>query len=208
LLSLGTIGQDKDTITQARKLASEYFTRDDASAVESELFEPMLKIVAYNGSHQDYAKIESLWQRSKTPERKQSCLMALSMFQDPALIKKSLKMSLTSKVEKQDAPLLVAAIMEQPAGRGLAWEFVRKHIIRIALRFPEHLMLNLVMAMNALSTQQQLNEVRAFFKKHPVPSQARGINKIIEAIQIRVSFRRHNDLAKTLQSLKFSSADQ
>jgi len=51
-----------------------------------------------------------------------------------------------------------------------------------------------------LGEQQQLDEVKAFFKKHPVPSQARGINKIIEAIEIRVAFRRHNDLAKTFKS--------
>jgi puromycin-sensitive aminopeptidase len=205
LLTLGTLGQDKEIIAQARKLANEYFTNDDASAVESELFEPMLRIVAYNGNREDFAKIESLWQRSKTPERKNSALMALSMFQEPDLIEKTLKMSLTSKVERQDAPLLVAAIMEESAGRGMAWEFVRKHIIRIAWRFPEHLMLNLVMAMNALDTQQQLDEVRDFFRKHPVPSQARGINKIIEAIEIRVEFRRHNDLAETLQSLELAS---
>jgi puromycin-sensitive aminopeptidase len=205
LLTLGTLGQDKDIIAQARKLANEYFTHDDASAVESELFEPMLRIVAYNGNREDFGKLESLWQRSKTPERKNSALMALSMFQEPDLIEKTLKMSLTSKVERQDAPLLVAAVMEETAGRGMAWEFVRKHIIRIAWRFPEHLMLNLVMAMNALDTQQQLDEVRDFFKKHPVPSQARGINKIIEAIEIRVEFRRHNDLAKILQSLEVAS---
>jgi puromycin-sensitive aminopeptidase len=208
LLTLGTIGQDKEVIEQARKLANEYFTNDDASAVESELYEPMLKIVAYNGNHEDYEKIEALWQRSKTPERKQSTLMALSVFQDPVLIEKTLKMSLTSKVEKQDAPLLVAAIMEERSGRGMAWEFVRKHIIRIAWRFPEHLMLNLVMAMNTLDTQQQLDEVRAFFQKHPVPSQARGINKIIEAIEIRVAFRRQNDLAKTFQSLELATTNQ
>jgi puromycin-sensitive aminopeptidase len=201
LLTLGTIGQDKETIDQARKLANEYFTHEDAAAVESELYEPMLKIVAYNGNHQDYAKIKSLWQRSKTPERKQSTLMALALFQDPVLIEKTLKMCLTSTIERQDAPLVMAAIMEGRAGRGLAWEFFRKHIIRIAWRFPEHLMLNLVMAMNALGEQKQADEVRAFFKKHPVPSQARGINKIIEAIEIRVEFRRHNNLAKTFNSL-------
>jgi puromycin-sensitive aminopeptidase len=201
LLTLGTIGQDKDTIEQARKFADEYFTHEDSTAVESELYEPMLKIVAYNGNHQDFAKIRALWLRCKTPERKQSTLMALAMFQDPVLIEKTLKMCLSSAIEKQDAPLVMAAIMEGRAGRGLAWEFFRKHIILIAWRFPEHLMLNLVMAMNALGEQQQLDEVRAFFKKHPVPSQARGINKIIEAIEIRVHFRKHNDLAKTFNSL-------
>ncbi|MDR3615297.1 MAG: M1 family metallopeptidase [Candidatus Obscuribacterales bacterium] len=201
LLTLGTIGQDKETIDQARKLANEYFTHEDATAVESELYEPMLKIVAYNGNRQDFAKIQALWRRCKTPERKQSTLMALAMFQEPALIEKTLKMCLSSAIEKQDAPLVMAAIMEGRAGRGLAWEFFRKHIILIAWRFPEHLMLNLVMAMNALGEQQQLDEVKAFFKKHPVPSQARGINKIIEAIEIRVAFRRHNDLAKTFSSL-------
>jgi puromycin-sensitive aminopeptidase len=208
LLTLGTIGQDKETIDLARKLANEYFTHEDAAAVESELYGPMLKIVAYNGNRQDFAKIRALWQRCKTPERKQSTLMALAMFQEPALIEKTLKMCLSCAIEKQDAPLVMAAIMEGRAGRGLAWEFFRKHIILITWRFPEHLMLNLVMAMNALGEQQQLDEVKAFFKKHPVPSQARGINKIIEAIEIRVAFRRHNDLAKTFSALNLAETKQ
>ncbi|MFX4914387.1 hypothetical protein ABTC20_19430, partial [Acinetobacter baumannii] len=54
LLTLGTIGQDKETIEQSRKLANEYFKNPDATAVESELYEPMLKIVAYNGNRQDF----------------------------------------------------------------------------------------------------------------------------------------------------------
>jgi len=201
LLTLGTIAQDKDTIDQARKFAQLYFAHDDATAVETELYEPMLKIVAYNGNQQDYEKVEALWQRSKTPERKQSTLMALASFEDPALIERTLKMCLTSKIERQDAPLVMANIMEDRGGRGLAWEFFRKHIIHIALRFPDHLMINLVMAMNALGTQQQLDQVKAFFKKHPVPSQARGINKISEAIEIRVNFSRHNDLAKVFNAM-------
>jgi puromycin-sensitive aminopeptidase len=196
LATLGTLGQDKEVIEQARKFAGQYFANDDAKVVESELYEPMMQIVAYNGDRQDYDKIEALWQRAKTPERKQSTLMALAMFQDPVLIEKTLKMCLTSKIQKQDAPLVMAAIMDDRGGRGLAWEFFRKHIIRIVLRFPDHLMINLVMAMNALGTQQQLDEVKAFFKKHPVPSQTRGINKIIEAIEIRVNFSHKNDLAK------------
>ena len=127
--------------------------------------------------------------------------MSLAMVQDPILIKKTLNMCLSSAIEKQDAPLVMAAIMEGRAGRILAWEFFRSHILLIVWKFPEHLMLNLVMSMNALADQRQLDEVRAFFKKHPVPSQARGINKIIEAIEIRVDFRKHNDLAKTFASL-------
>jgi hypothetical protein len=56
------------------------------------------------------------------------------------------------------------------------------------------------MAMNALGTQPQLDEIKAFFKKHPVPFQVRGINKIIEAIEIRVTFSRLNYLAKIFSS--------
>jgi hypothetical protein len=48
------------------------------------------------------------------------------------------------------------------------------------------------MAMNSLATEQQLSEVQAFFRKHPVPSQSRGINKIIEAIEVRVAFRQRS----------------
>jgi puromycin-sensitive aminopeptidase len=201
LLTLGTIGQDKETIEKARELAKKCFDDPETKAVAPDLFAPMLKIVAYNGDLSDYEKIESLWHSAKSPEREHSALMSLSMFRDSDLIKKTLKMTLTNKIEKQDAPEVFAAVMATRDGRGPAWEFFRKHIIHIAWRFPDHLMCDVVMAMNSLATERELKEVRAFFKKHPVPSQSRGIDKIIEAIEIRVAFRQHSILANSFTPL-------
>jgi puromycin-sensitive aminopeptidase len=192
LLTLGTIGQDKETIENARALFKDYFAHDKDTAIDAELIDPIIKIVAYNGDAADYARIEALWHRAQSPEREQSALMALALFQEPVLLHKTLKMCLTEKVRRQDGPQLMAAIMETPAGRGLALDFFRKHIIHIAWRFSGHLICNIVMGMNSLATDQQLDEVQAFFKKHPVPSQSRSISKIIEAIQVRVAFKQRN----------------
>jgi hypothetical protein len=195
MLSLGTIGQDKVTIDEARALSEKFFDHEVDTRIDAELVDPIIKIVAYNGNASDYAKIEKLWRCAKSPEREHSALMALGLFQDPVLIKETLKMCLTDKIHRQDAPELIAAIMETRAGRGVAWEFVRKHIIHIAWRFSEHRLYDIVMAMNTLASEQQLAQVQTFFRKHPVASQSRGINKIIEAIEVRVAFRQRSGTA-------------
>jgi puromycin-sensitive aminopeptidase len=202
MLTLGTIGQDRHTIEEARALAAKIFAHDVDPALDAELIDPVIKIVAYNGNANDYAKIEKLWQEAKSPEREQSALMSLALFRDPLLMQRTLKMSVTDRVRRQDGPQLIAAVMETQAGRCVAWEFVRKHIIRIAWRFSCPRLFNIVMAMNSLATRDQLAEVQHFFKKHPVPSQSRGISKIIEAIEVRVAFRQRtgNELSSWLMA--------
>ncbi len=189
LLMLGTLGQDKETINEARALAKQLFSDKGQTTIDSEFIEPVLKIVAYNGNATDYTNIEAFWQQAKTPEREQSAMMALALFQDPVLIQRTLKMALTDKVHRQDGPRLIATTMSTRAGRDVAWAFVRKHIVHIAWRFSGQRLFDIVMAMNSLGTDRQLAEVRSFFRKHPVPSQSRGIDKIIEAIEVRVAFR-------------------
>jgi puromycin-sensitive aminopeptidase len=190
LFMLGTIGENRGTIEEARALIKKY--KSDSPVVDAELVDPMVKIVAYNGNEADYQFIESLWQGAQSPECQTSILMALGMFQDPKLIERTLKMCLTDKVRRQDAPDLIAEIMETRAGRTVALDFFQKHILHIAWRFPPMLVRKIVISMNSLATEEQLAEVKHFFQKHPVPSQSRSINKIIEAIDVRVSFRRRN----------------
>jgi puromycin-sensitive aminopeptidase len=192
MLTLGTIGQDKSTIEEAREVAEKIFAHDRNAKIDSELIDPVIKIVAYNGDVQDYSKIETLWHQAKTPDRELSALMALALFRQPELMQKTLKMCLTDQVRRQDAPQVIAAVMEQRDGRGAAWEFFHKHIIHLVWRLSGQRLFNIVMAMNSLATEQQLSEVQAFFRKHPVPSQSRGINKIIEAIEVRVAFRQRS----------------
>ena len=190
LSTLGTIGQDKEIIREARSLAEKYYT--NADAIDADLVEPMIDIVAYNGNATDYSKIENLFTKANTPEQRHTALMALGMFQDPALLQNTLKMSLTNRVQKQDGPDVIAEIMGLRAGRQLGWHFTRKHIIRIFWRFPEHTLRKIITAMNALSTEQDLAEVKAFFKKHNDPTQTQSIEKIIEAIEVRSRFRKRS----------------
>ena len=189
MLAMGTIGQDKATISEARAIAKRIFAHDPSLKINADYLDPIIKIVAYNGDLDDYAKIEELWQQAKTPERQGSALMALGVFRDPELIHRTLKMCLSDKVQRQDGTNLIASVMETRAGRGIAWDFFRKHILHIAWHFSSDRLYNIVMAMNALSTEKQLSQVQAFFTKHPVPSQSRGISKIIEAIEVRVAFQ-------------------
>jgi puromycin-sensitive aminopeptidase len=215
ILTLGTIGQDKATIEEAHVLAEKIFAHDQNANIDSELIDPLIKIVAYNGNAQDYSKIETLWHQAKTPDRELSALMALALFRQPELMQKTLKMCLTDQVRRQDAPQVIAAVMERRDGRGAAWEFFHKHIIHLVWRLSGQRLFNIVMAMNSLATEQQLSEVQTFFRKHPVPSQSRGINKIIEAIETRVEFRQRSGYElstwlaanATAQTIKISSGN-
>jgi hypothetical protein len=208
LTMLGTLGGDEETIDEARVLFKKFLAK--SNAIDPQMIEATVTIVAYNGNVSDYDNIESAWQRAEQPEVKRTCLMALAMFRQPELVQRTLKMSVSHLVAREDGPALIAQVMDQSSGRDIAWHFVRKHLIRIAWRFSVHNMREIVIAMNSLDTKQQLAEVEGFFKDHPAPSEARSIKKIIEAIQIRVAFRQRSgsELSSRLSTIAHSMASR
>ena len=93
LEALGTCGQDPETISEAQKLFLKYV--DDQTAIDPDLVDAVLNIVAYNGDEAEYEKITTLWHNAKSPEREHDALFALHSFSQPALIQRTLSMCIT-----------------------------------------------------------------------------------------------------------------
>jgi puromycin-sensitive aminopeptidase len=187
--ALGTIGQDKDTIEEARALFKSYVK--DRSKVNPDLVETILDIVAYNGNAADYAAIETLFHTAKTPEEEHDALMSLSAFRDHDLIQRTLNMTMTDQVRTQDAPTLVGKIIDTAAGRAQGWQFVMAHWKQMTDRFTEHNLPKIIAGAGSLSTVEECNQLKAFFKANPLPSHPRRIAKTIESVEINVAFKEH-----------------
>lgn len=185
--AMGTIGEDKTTIGEARTLFNKYLT--DSSAVDPDLVDTMIGIVAYNGGPSDYAKIEKLWHSAKTPEREKGALLSLGLFREPELIQKTLSLALSNQVRTQDAPNLVSVIVDSVAGRHPGWNFLMKNWRQVTERITTHQMPHIVGAVTALTTADELSQVKTFFKENPLPEASQRVAKTIEHIEVNVAFR-------------------
>ncbi|MGH9553209.1 MAG: ERAP1-like C-terminal domain-containing protein, partial [Terriglobales bacterium] len=201
--AMGTIGQDKDTIAQARELFKKYLA--DKSAVNKDLIPPILNTVAYNGNEQSYKQITALWQAARTPELEKRSLMSLGLFRPPVLIEKTLAMALTDQVRTQDAPNLIGEVTSTVDGRKMGWQFTQAHWHLISERFAPHMVPRIIGAASALNTNDEAEQLKSFFKSNPTPFGTRTIAKTIEEIEANAAFRQRS--GEALSSWLASNTD-
>ena len=83
----------------------------------------------------------------------------------------------------------MAAVMRNPAGTKVGWEFIKQHWTDINKKLSDALQLSLVKATDAICDGQQRDEVQRFFGEHPVPGSDRDLAQALEKISICIDAR-------------------
>ena len=111
-------------------------------------------------------------------------MYALAATRDPALIARVLQMSIGPDVRSQDTVHLVAAVASYPAGRDLAWAFVREHWTLFVDRYGAggFAFTRLVRIASGFFTDDALDEINAFFDAHPVPAAEHALSRVKEEV--------------------------
>ena len=184
LSAMGTLGEDKSTIEEARKKFSVYV--DTPEKLEPNLYDAIVGIVAYNGSDEDYELLEKCWRSASTPDAKIRNLMALADFRRQKLLSRTLNLALSSEVRTQDAPHLVLHLMARPAGRSLGWSFVKTHWTEMENRFPAHLFPRIVKGAYSFVSPEQSADLEKFLSQHPMRTGRRVTAKVLERVKLNV----------------------
>jgi aminopeptidase N/puromycin-sensitive aminopeptidase len=98
------------------------------------------------------------------------------------LIDRTLKASLTPAIRTQDAPYIIAATLRNPAGRTVAWSFVREHWAEIDKMMIGFSAGTVIGATGSFCDAEQEAQVTDFFAAHPVPSAERTLKQSQERI--------------------------
>jgi len=81
-----------------------------------------------NGDAALYDKLMAKMQANGTSlENYYLYFQTLSKFRDPKLLERTLEFAISPSVRSQDTLGMIAAVMRNPAGGNLAWDFVRAH---------------------------------------------------------------------------------
>lgn len=162
-------------------------------------------IVAEHGGAREYAQLLKIYRGAGLQEERVRVLRALTQFQQPALIRRTLQLALSPHVRRQDAYAILGGFGGNRVGRPIAWAFVKAHWRELVRRYASgglNLMTRIVEgAGGGFTTAVELADAQRFFKTHPVPGTERAMQRTLENIRITLRWARQDaaDIAAWLQ---------
>jgi aminopeptidase 2 len=181
---LGTYGQDKETIKEARDLFEKY--RKDHQSVGVNITDVVFDIVAYNGGIKEYEEMLALYRAAQNPEDKNRALFILSHFRNDQLAKRTLAFAMSKEVRLQDGLSVISGVAAQKETRAVGWPYIKEHWAAIVARFPENRLKSLTHAGATVETRAQEADVRNWFAAHPIPKAQSGIARMNEGMNLRL----------------------
>ena len=181
---LGIMGGTGDPAVtrRAKELAEQYLA--NPSAIPPTLVRQVLQVAAASGDAALYDRyLANLTATSGRPEEYNRVLNALTAFQEPALVKRTLEYALSDAVRSQDAPTLIAGSLVS-SQKNLAWEFVRERWPAIIGKLGVFQGVPAVVgSLGGFCDRAKAEEIRAFFARNPMPAAARLLQQSLERIE-------------------------
>ncbi len=177
---LGVIGHDPTVLAKARELAKSYL--ENPASVDPDLVSTVLGLAAIDGNQELYDEYLARDNIAKTPENYDRYLYALTDFCFSSLVKRTLEHAMSPNVRSQDVASLISAVMQNPAGRELGWDYVKIHWLPLANKMPTYGGVGLINATGSFCSSRDRNDVQQFFNRQSVPGGQRALKQALETI--------------------------
>ena len=189
--ALGYYARDPEALEQARKIAEKALA--DPASVDSELGGVAFALAAVNGDSAFYDRVMAAWKGAKSPEQYYTFLFTLARFDDPKLLERTLEFAVSPDVRSQDALQLVGAVMDNPAGEKLTWDFIQSHWDAIAKAGGPFASAEVVQATSVFCDAGMRDQVTEFFSAHKVEAAERSYKQSIERINNCIDLKSHQE---------------
>jgi puromycin-sensitive aminopeptidase len=188
--ALGRLGNDPATQAQAMTLYKE--SKQNAEAVDPNLTPALVSIMAFTGDAARYDTFIEQFRKSSTPQEERRYLFSLAAFRQPALLDRTLRMTLNGEIRVQDAPFVVSAVMSSVYGREQGWHFVKTNWDQMDSRFPKQSLRRMCGGITGLCTSELEQDVREFFSTRKIDLGGKTLEQYFEQLRIAVAFRERN----------------
>ncbi len=195
---LGLFG-DQDVIRFCRQNFQSYLK--DPAKVAPDLRGPTFAVVMRNGDATTWEQLHSLGLKTASTEEKQTFYEALAFSTDPALIKKTLALTLTDELPTSRAVYLLSKVARESGHSEMAWQFALANQKLLAEKvdalgantyFPGLFLL--------FSDPARIDELKSFAQKYLGEASARPVATAADEIQFRHEFRQR--LSQQIDALK------
>ncbi len=187
------LGEAKDpaAITQASQITNRVFARRTKpdKTLDPMLSDVALYIAATTGDATLYDKVLAVSQDPHDPDLQSDALRALTRFQSPALVTRTLDYAVSGHVRNQDSWILMAAVLTARETRDQAWDYIQQHWDKVHAQFTTNSGVRIVAAAGSFCTAQQRDQVTTFFATHPVDASERTLAKSIDSINACIQLR-------------------
>jgi aminopeptidase N len=181
LLTLGVAGHDTAVLQKASNLAPDAL--DKPGSMDLAMAGTVLQLAA-TGDSAFYDKVLDRMKKASSPEELGQLQGILVSFDDPKLLDRTLQLSMTPDIRSQDAIAVMAAVMTNPAGARMAWDFVREHWADIEKKLGGYNGSGrLVAATGSFCDPELRAQVTDFFSAHPIPDAERTLRQSLETIR-------------------------
>jgi aminopeptidase N len=194
ILGLSSFGEDPHVVKEAKKRFAEAKTSED--------IHPDLRGVVYGtisrlGGEVEFNKLLALHNASTNAEERVTLATALTNFEQPELIKRSLDLITSDDVRLQDAPYWVAYSFMNRHARRMTWEWLKEHWDWLTgnigsdlsfFRMP-------IYAGRCFSDLDFLPEFKQFFEAKLTPAFDRPFKQAVEMIEWQAAWK-ERDLHK------------
>jgi len=181
--AVGSIARDPAVRAEARRRLERYFT--DRTSLDPNLVSIVVALAARDG---DAALYERYLERKRAaatdPEEEQRFLIALSAFEVPNLIERTLHLAISGDVRAQDRTFLLGSLLGRRVTRAAAWEFVHGRWDALAKLMDPMLLQNLIRALGQLTYEPVATRVRDFLAPHATDETRETIAQVTEHLRI------------------------
>jgi aminopeptidase N len=198
LNALGYDARDQQALNEARQLADKALA--DPNSVDPELAGGAFALAALNGSADFYDSLMAALKTQRTPQQYYTYLYTLARFTDPKLLERTLDFAISPAVRSQDTLGMITAVLRNPAGQTLAWNFIRQNWPEIEKAGGPFASAEVVGATSAFCDTAMRDQVEQFFSAHKVAAADRTYKQSIERINdcVQLKAQQETQLASWL----------
>ncbi|MDW3178031.1 MAG: M1 family aminopeptidase [Acidimicrobiia bacterium] len=183
----GTLTRDQsdvrlDAVARARQVLEQ-------SSPDAELLSAAVKVVAANGTDDDFASFRRGFEEADNPQEEIRYLYALPLFPTAAQSDELITMALDGSIRSQNAPFVLAqALMHRDHGPA-AWKRIQESWDDIHERFPSNTIVRMLTGVRWLTDPDTAEAVAAFFVDHPLPQGQKQLDQHLERLVVNARFR-------------------
>jgi aminopeptidase N/puromycin-sensitive aminopeptidase len=183
------LGDAKDpaVLAEAESMTKQLFSGQRVA--DPALADAAVALATVKGDTEMYEKLLRVSKNTSDPDVKEAALRALTRFEAPELVMRTLLYAVSDEVRNQDTWMLITPLLARRTTQGLAWEFVQQHWAAIEHKATESSDLRIVEAAGSFCTAERRDEVASFFREHAVDGTELTLEKSIDSINDCIHLR-------------------
>jgi len=185
---LGLTGHDPKIIQMSKDMVDKAL---GGEPVDRAMLSAALRITVRDGDAALYNRILGHFAQIKSQDEFILFGEALCLFGDPVQLTRTLNFAISPMMRAQDAPQVIGAVMANPAGHQVAWDFVRQHWTEVQAKLSNYSDASVVRSTSAFCDTAMRDEVQQFFAEHKIPAAERELKLALEQINVCIDVRTH-----------------